>query len=755
MDRPKLLKVLTDITRDEFNNLVFLLNASKDLPGENVAQASRATALLEWVEAKNKLPELDKYLKHTNVQDGTVVNLPLRNCWFEGRTTQLQEIHDWLKGGQATMLLYGLGGIGKTQLATEYGYQFKTNFQVVIWVNADTSATLTAGYVTIASQLELPSHQERDQERMVQEVKTWLQQDQCNYLLILDNADEPEILRPFLPPKFAGALLITSRASFIPGVNNLKKMNVTGLHPDDAAQVLLKRNGGQAASLSELVAAHKLAEELHFFPLALEQAAGYIAAQNLSIQKYLDQYQVENLSLLKDSRYPTDNEQRTIFTTWNLNLEKVRANPVATEILFLSAFLHPDDIPFELLTNGATSISPALDAALKQARFVNEVLFPLTRYSLVTINPESQTYSIHRLVQHVIQADMDDATKRTWAEQVIRLVNQAFPNVEFTNWPQCARLLAQALQAAALGQHYDLKLLELACLLNKIGSYLYEYGRYTEAKPLYLEALKMRREGLPTGHPDIAISLNNLAALYDEQGQYTETELLYNEALEIFRKEFPVRHLHIANSFNNLAVLYYKQGRYAEAESLYKNALEIYRKELPAGHPDIATCLNNLALLYTSQGRYAEAEPMCVEALEIVRKKLPAGHPDIATSLANLAVLYKSQRRYTEAEPLYEEALEIYQKKLPAGHPTIIQSLNNLALFYHGQGRYALAESFYLQAIAILENTPEGVHPNLPLFLDNYAALLRAKLKFFKAFELKARAENIRKELARRNPAKE
>lgn len=492
MDRQKLLKTLTKLTPVDFDGIVCLLEAGKDLPGDNAPQTTRAIKLLEWVEAKHKLSKLYEYLKHTNVQDGTVVNLPPRNCWFEGRTTQLQEIHGWLKGGQATMLLYGLGGIGKTQLATEYGYQFKTNFQVVIWVNADTSTTLTAGYVAIANQLELPSHQERDQERMVQEVKTWLQQDQSNYLLILDNADEPDVLQPFLPSKLTGALLITSRSPLIPGVKNLKKMNVTGLHPDDAAQVLLKRNGGQAASLSELVAARKLAEELHFFPLALEQAAGYIAAQNLSIQKYLDQYRVEKLALLKDSRYPTDNEQRTIFTTWNLNLEKVRANPVAAEILFLSAFLHPDDIPFELLTNGATSISPALDAALKQARFVNEVLFPLTRYSLVTINPESQTYSIHRLVQHVVQADMDDATKRTWAERVIRLVNQAFPDVEFTNWPQCARLLPQALQAAELGLQYDLKLLELARLLNQAGYYLGEQGRYGEAEPLYLKALEIR-----------------------------------------------------------------------------------------------------------------------------------------------------------------------------------------------------------------------------------------------------------------------
>nr|NCR96576.1 tetratricopeptide repeat protein [Microcystis aeruginosa L311-01] len=58
-------------------------------------------------------------------------------------------------------------------------------------------------------------------------------------------------------------------------------------------------------------------------------------------------------------------------------------------------------------------------------------------------------------------------------------------------------------------------------------------GRYTEAEPLYLEALDLRKQLLGDNHPDVAQSLNNLAYLYQSQGRYKEAEPLYREAIKI------------------------------------------------------------------------------------------------------------------------------------------------------------------------------------------------------------------------------
>ncbi|HEY9865018.1 MAG TPA: tetratricopeptide repeat protein, partial [Candidatus Obscuribacterales bacterium] len=77
-------------------------------------------------------------------------------------------------------------------------------------------------------------------------------------------------------------------------------------------------------------------------------------------------------------------------------------------------------------------------------------------------------------------------------------------------------------------------------------------------------------QALPPDYPDLATHLNNLATLYRSQGRYSEAEPLFLEALAINRQALPPNHPSLATSCNNLANLYRHQGRYSEAEPLYQ-----------------------------------------------------------------------------------------------------------------------------------------------------------------------------------------
>jgi tetratricopeptide (TPR) repeat protein len=225
-------------------------------------------------------------------------------------------------------------------------------------------------------------------------------------------------------------------------------------------------------------------------------------------------------------------------------------------------------------------------------------------------------------------------------------------------------------KAIALQQELDREL-ELSSSLNYLAGLYYLQGRYSEAEPLYLQALEIVRRSLPEDHPSLASNLNNLALLYQSQGRYWEAEPLCLQALKIVRRSLPEDHPSLATHLNNLALLYQYQGRYSEAETLYLQALEIDRLSLPEDPPRLASHLNNLALLYESQGRYLESEPMYLQALEIHRRSLPEDHPSLASYLNNLAKLYRDQGRYSEAEPLCLQAVEILRSKLPDNHPDI------------------------------------------------------------------------------------
>jgi len=373
----------------------------------------------------------------------------------------------------------------------------------------------------------------------------------------------------------------------------------------------------------------------------------------------------------------------------------------AVQLLTLSAFFAPEAIPHELILEGATALDEPLASELanweKDKTPFRQVLSRLADYSLIRRNVAAQTYDVHRLMQEVIQVQMDDATLQTTAERAVRVASHAFPIVAFINWPFCDRLLPHALQLATKIEQHSMEFEEATRLLNEIGVYLTSRALYSIAEPLYLEALGIRRKALPKDHPDIAGSLNNLALLYQREGLYEKAELLHVEALEIWRKTLPEGHPNIAASLNNLASLYQREGLYKKAEPLFEEALRIRRKALSEDHPDIAQSLNNLAGLYQSQCRYHEAEALFTEAGEIWGKVLTKGHPDTAIVPNRLAGLYQLQGLYSQAEPLYLKALGIWSKSLGVKHPNTQKVLQNFVNMLTEQGRNEDAEALKRQ----------------------------------------------------------
>ena len=422
-----------------------------------------------------------------------------------------------------------------------------------------------------------------------------------------------------------GHILVTSRAQDFQDLGIVNPVELLELPVADATAFLLKRCGREEAGADERDAAERLARELRGLPLALEQAAAYIVAdKGLKIQSYLESYRSRGLKRLEARRPALGGYPRSVVSTWAANFEMVEAeSPAAADVLRLSAFLAPDAIPLQLLADGASQLGPAVQQALAGAEedplLVHDLLGPLSRFSLIGIDGQTEAYSIHRMVQEVLKAAMDDDARRLWAERTVRALARAFPPVEYNNWPLCGRLLPHALAVAAWVEQDHMEFAEAGRLLNQTASYLHDRGQYGEAEPLYKQAREIRRTALGERHPDYATSLHNLAVLYDAMGRHAEAEPLMKQAREIRRTALGERHPDYATSLNNLAELYRAMGRHAKAEPPYKQAREIRRTALGERHPDYATSLHNLAGLYDAMGRHGKAEPLYKQAMEICR----------------------------------------------------------------------------------------------------------------------------------------
>jgi NB-ARC domain len=169
-------------------------------------------------------------------------NVPYqRNPFFTNRANVLTTIHNAFttakEGFTIPQALSGLGGIGKTQIAIEYAYRYRDEYQVILWVNADSQGTLISDCTIIADALGLPEKSEKDQQRIIGAVKQWLQQHE-HWLLILDNANDFTVVA-ILPTAGKGHILLTTQAYAVGATAH--KIDIEKLNPEEGARLLLRR----------------------------------------------------------------------------------------------------------------------------------------------------------------------------------------------------------------------------------------------------------------------------------------------------------------------------------------------------------------------------------------------------------------------------------------------------------------------------------------------------------------------------------
>lgn len=668
----------------------------------------------------------------------------MRTRYFTGREDLLARLHQQLVE-RHRVALSGLGGIGKTQTAIEYAVRHRADYpQGVFWVNAETPSGLTGGFVEIAKTLRLSAARSSDQEQVARAVLDWLNGTD-HWLLILDNVDDRRDVQSFVPQRGKGDVLITSRESVFQELGIARALDVRDLDNDEAVHFLLTRTGREGDERREGTTAIELAAELGNLPLALEQAAAYIAETNAAFSDYLASFRKRRVTLLEKSSGLVSHD--TLAVTWAANFAAVETiSPAAADVLRTIAFLAPDVIPFEIFSRGALSLGGPIAAALSDPDelAMAELLRPLARYSLIRSDGALRTFGVHRLVQEIVRAAIGESERRTYVERTVAALNAAFPEVEYASWAQCDRLVPHVVSIAGWVESHNVHSDGAGRILNQTGRYLTERGRYTEAEPLHERALAIGERAVGPDHPDVAMSLNNLAVVRWQQGRYVEAEPLYERALTIRERAFTPDHPDVATSLNNLAGLYLYQGRYADAQPLFERALAIRERAFGPDHPDVASTLNNLAVLFMKQYRYVEAQPLYERALMIRERVLVHDHPNIALSLNNLADLYEKRRLYGQAQQFYERALMIWERALGPDHPDVAHSLNNLGDVCVKQRRYAEAQRLYERALTIWERALGPDHPDVASSLNGLASVHAHEGRHAEAEVLFERALTIR-----------
>lgn len=666
-----------------------------------------------------------------------------RNPFFTGRENILEQLHTVLTSRSPSAALTrsyalsGMGGIGKTQLAVEYAYQYRSEYSAVLWVESETLASLNASFVGLAGVLGLPEQKEEDQSKIANAVLHWLNQHE-EWLLIFDNVEDLALIKPFLPTNDRGALLLTTRLQALGTLAQLLK--IPPMNMQEGCDFLLVRTNQLHQNAEEIVAdwqersiAEAIVTQMGGLPLALEQAGAYIDSTKCSFSGYLQLFHDMQYYLL-DEHDAFNGHPLSVSRTFSLAFERVeQRHPLAAELLTICAFLAPDAIPEEFFREGASALGRVFaEMTINPLAFQNASKVLLS-YSLLQRHSEMQTLSIHRLVQVVLRQRMSKAEQDWWLQRTLHFLSAVFPEENYKVWRQCERLLPHVLACVALVPE-SCEDLELANLLQKAATYLYESGQQHEQAVAWCQrALRIHLQVLGPEHPAVAASLYELGCIYRCVGRYDEIEPLYKQALSIYERTLGLENPEVARVLGGLALLSWVQGKYREAEPFQKRVVSIWQRLSKPDPIEMALALGRLGIIYQNQGKHEMAEPLYEQALSIYRQTLGSEHPNLAATLNNLADLYQMQRKYTEAERLYQQASHIWSVALGPEHPNMATVYCNLANLFCMQRRYAEAQPLYEQALRIWEMAVGPWHPNTANALNGLANLFRDQGKYEQA----------------------
>ena len=364
-------------------------------------------------------------------------NLPhQRNSLFTGREETLLRLHKALNADNARtpiqiQAISGLGGIGKTELALEYAYRYSDEYRFILWIQAETRDALILDLVAIAKIVNSPEKELQAQCQAIKAVRDWLDQ-HTDWLLIIDNIEEFSLLREFVPFKRRGHIILTtcsqSTGPFV------QRIDLQKMEPVEGALFLLRRakyigpqDSLEHASPADRAMAAEISQFLDNLPLALDQAGAYIEEAACSLSHYfclLQSYRAVLLDLRNLSGGMNADHPRSMNATLSLSFERIKqAIPAAIDFLQLCAFLYPDAIPEEMITGGASHLTPLLRDVVSDPPKYDAMIAELRRYSLLYRNLDTKTFSIHRLVQAVLRDSMDEALQRQWAKRAVQIVS--------------------------------------------------------------------------------------------------------------------------------------------------------------------------------------------------------------------------------------------------------------------------------------------------------------------------------------------
>jgi hypothetical protein len=649
-----------------------------------------------------------------------------RNPHFTGRDVVIEEVRRKLLAERhaAVQALHGTGGIGKTQVALEYAYRYAGQYDLVWWVDAEQSEQVSARYAELAARVGV-AKPDAGVEINARYAMEYLRAHE-RWLIVLDNAEDPGLVRAWLP-EGAGHVLITARnpawSKIVPGLP---------LGVFSRAESLAYLNGQLPTLTGEQTDA--LADALGDLPLALAQAAG-VLNDGMPPDRYLEVLGTHTAQLLDHGSvhdYPA-----SLAATVTIATERLDAgHPEATAVLRLAAFLGPEPVPTSWLVAARASLT-TVPGDPDDFRWPQNALNPLARYGLAVVGPDA--FQVHRLTQAVVRNKTGGADASALQDDVAALLAAVDPgDVELPeSWPRWGALTPHL--TATLSAMNDRA--ELRPTLLKAARYLVRSAQPQAARSLAATLHEMWAASLGEDHPDTLRAAHMVTWALDGLGAHAEVLPLVEDLLERRRRVLGEDHPDTLSSGHDLAVTLGNLRKFDDAYTQHEEVLERRRRTLGEDDPDTLFAAYALGIALNDLGRNEEGHTALTDVLARQRRVLGDNHPHSLRSGHALGVVLGSLGRREEAYAALMDVHARQRRVLGDNHPHVLRTAHSLGNTLAHLGRFSEAEQLLTATRARIRELLGRDHPLNQTITHTLAETLKAQGKFREAQKLTSPAK--------------
>ncbi|MGW2404419.1 tetratricopeptide repeat protein [Streptomyces sp. NPDC001739] len=634
------------------------------------------------------------------------------------RAEVLERLRSSVAGGPGGELfvLHGMGGCGKTAVAHSL-FEFATaNGRVGLWVNASDRASLRSGMLAVAADRGADDGAllaARNGLRPAADL-VWDHLDRSaeSWMLVLDNADDPEIFRDgsWLRTSPRGTVVITTRRAAARWWPGAELQHIGVLPREDAAQVLcdLAPHSGTVEQAAEI------ADRLGRLPLALTLAGGFLSHQVLdpwtmdAYGRRLDEGGRVDLIDRGADALSDEDPRHLVGRTWQLTLDAFEEHglPEAVVLLRLLARLAPEPLPLSLLNH------PEIGRVVPQARTETALRALLDQSLTELVDVGMRCVQSHAVLLDSVAAATPSRGLDALDSTAGRLIGAAVPPVPDAG-PYDARLrLFKPHVLALLKRVTDhTTLADVLAVATRLAVALHRTGDYLSAWETARAAAALTEGALGADHRLVLAVRSRAGRALFRLGRYAEAETLLNQVHRAQERLFGTGDPDALDSAHGRQLVLGNVGRRAEALTLLRETIAGRRAALGPSHPlTLRSRASLLTMLSAAELTGGEDADLLSLPAQCVRDLGPE-HTVTLGARHNYAWALYVLGRFEAADEEIRLVADVYERRFGPDYPIALSAQQLLARTQFARGRVGSARELLGDVVARRERGLGAQHP--------------------------------------------